>query len=140
MIFVFAALIISGCKTSKKVTGTTNSTTESKVYGAVLSGSWQVQHLWGVDDASLKPSFIQINFTDKTFTGNSGCNDISGTLNLTTENIYFNKNITTGSAPCTGYNEKGFTNLLIRINQFNVENNVLELSQDNIVLISFKKK
>jgi heat shock protein HslJ len=142
MLLLFLFLIIS-CKHAKQVTPTVP-VKEPKVipkdYGADLDGKWQVQYLWGFDSSKLRPAFLVFNFDAKTFTGNTGCNSISGKFSLKEDLLLIDKNFISTKMYCSGYNEKNFINLLLKINRFTFQDNILELSQDNLVLMSFKKE
>ncbi len=65
---------------------------------------------------------------------------MSGKFAINENYIVINKEILTTKMACTGYNETPFLSVLLKINRYTVDNNVLELSQDDIVLMRFTKK
>ena len=111
-----------------------------KIAGIELNGTWKLQRLWGSENKWDSPPEININFDDKTFTGSTGCNDMNGKFSIKESFIAVNKEIVTTKMACEGYNERPFLSVLLKINRYAVDNNVLELSQDDIMLMKFIKK
>ncbi len=81
-----------------------------------------------------------ICFDKKTFTGNTGCNTISGKFTTNENYITVDKEITSTKLACPGNIEKSFLSVLLKINKFVVANGDLELSQNDIVLMKFRRK
>ena len=108
-------------------------------YGVELTGNWELKSLWGVEEDKVSKAFINMNFETKSFTGNTGCNNISGTFSFKEELLIIDKNISIDKNNCPAYMDKKFVSMLMKINKFQIQNNALELSQDNIVLMSFKR-
>lgn len=133
----------SYCKSTKPMsissTSTVSSKHISKHYGTELNGKWELQRLWGMDDKKLGKGYINLDFENKSFSGNAGCNDISGTFSIKDDLLIIDKNIQIAKNECPAYNDKKFISLLMKINKYEVNDDVLELSQDNIVLMSFKR-
>ncbi|MEO6327356.1 MAG: META domain-containing protein [Ginsengibacter sp.] len=144
-LIILLALTLSSCRTSKPVTKPEiiqppSEIVVEKIVGIELSGTWALQKLWGSENKWVKPPEIDIDFNDKTFTGNTGCNSISGKFAIDGNYLAFAKEILTTKVACPGYNEKRLLAVLLKINRYAVDNNVLELSQDDIVLMKFIKK
>jgi heat shock protein HslJ len=139
---LFIVLLLIGCKHAKHVTAPTvkEPIAVPKNYGADLQGKWQLENLWGMDSTQLRPAYISFDFDSLSFTGNTGCNSISGKFSFSNELIIIDRRIISTKMACPGYNDKNFINLLLKINRFNIENNTLELSQNDLVLMTFRKE
>lgn len=136
-------MLFSNCKSTKSVHSVSISNENhplAKVAGSDLNGNWEVQSLWGLQNIKTTGSFIKIDFANKTFTGNTGCNDIAGSFSLKGNLFLIDKNMQVGKNACPSHLDKKFTNMLMKINKYDISNNILELSQDNIVLMTFKKE
>ena len=143
-ITVTAAILFS-CKSSKPVLKPVVAppvldTVVEKLVGVELNGNWELQKLWGSEGKWNRTPEINIDFDDRTFAGNTGCNSMSGKFTINENYIAINKEILTTKMACTGYNEYSFLSVLLKINRYAVADNVLELSQDDIVLMRFTKK
>lgn len=128
-------MLITGCHTSKPAS--TGSIKESTIS---LNGNWELQKLWGSDNKWTKNPVLVMDYDNKTFTGNNGCNNITGKFKLAGNFIAFDKQIISTKMACPGYNESAFNNALLKVNKFSITGEELELSQDYIVLLSFKKQ
>lgn len=144
-IFLLLSLTIfcSYCKSTKSLNYPSSISAGVKKisanYGADLTGNWALKSLWGIDDSKIGKGSIKIDFENKTFSGNTGCNDINGTFSIKGDLIIFDKNISIAKNNCPAYIDKKFIEMLMRVNKFNTHEGILELSQDNIVLMSYEK-
>lgn len=136
---VFALAIIS-CHTSRKLPPTI---VIEKDNVPSFNGKWQLKMLFASENAWTMPPFININLKNKTFTGNSSCNSISGKFIIIESYLGFDKNIISTKMACTnpdGYrDEKAFLSALLKINKYTINKDELELSQGEIVLMKFKR-
>jgi heat shock protein HslJ len=136
VLLLFLAGILS-CHTSKTSSGKTDSEKNTATH---LNGNWQLQMLFASDSNWAKQPFININLNDKTFSGNSGCNSITGKFAVGTENyIAFDKNFISTKMACTGNYEKAFLSTLLKINRYTINKDELELGQGEIVLMKFRR-
>ena len=136
-------MFCSFCKSTKPSNPTLNTTSHTKKYaknyGADLNGNWELKSLWGMDSARIGKAYINMNFENRSFSGNAGCNDINGNFSFKDDLLIVDKNINIAKNECPAYIDKKFISMLLRINRFEVNDNILELSQDNIVLMTFKR-
>ncbi len=65
---------------------------------------------------------------------------MSGTLTLDEKTIKFNDQIMSTKMACEGHNENGFINALLKVNTYKVQDSLLELSLNNTVLLTFRRK
>ncbi len=63
-----------------------------------------------------------------------------GTFSFEGVKIKFNEQIITTKMACDGYNENEFINTLLKVSTYKIRDSVLELSQNDIVLLTFRKK
>lgn len=84
------------------------------------------------------PTLI-INAQNLVFTGNTGCNSMSGKLNFDEKDIQFDRNIITSKMMCNDYDETAFLSALKKADSYSVNGDRLELKQGNSVLLSFVK-
>jgi heat shock protein HslJ len=148
-LIILIAVILYNCRTSKPVINhepvqepieAAPEIVVEKNKGIELNGSWELQKLWGTDNNRATAPYLNINFEEKTFAGNAGCNTISGKFTTNENYITIDKEITSTKMACPGNIEKSFLSVLLKINKFVVNDSELELSQDDIVLLKFKRK
>lgn len=105
-----------------------------------LDTSWELQNQFGAQLNSKYIPQLIINSAEKKFYGNTGCNRMSGTFAFDEVKIKFNEQIITTKMACEGYNENDFINTLFKVNTYKIQDSVLELNQNDIVLLTFRKK
>jgi heat shock protein HslJ len=91
-----------------------------------LAGPWYLPVLPTDTGAGTTPQLI-INLGEKSFTGNTGCNSMSGNFEYTDSTITFNERIMLTKMACTGYNEQVFIKNLLRTNHYRFDDSVLVL-------------
>lgn len=99
--------------------------------------------LFASDNNWAKAPVINFNLNNKTFSGNSGCNTISGKFTINDNYLGFDKEILSTKMACTdansNRNEKSFLSALLKINKYTLNKDELELGQGEIVLMKFKR-
>lgn len=84
---------------------------------------------------------VSLNPTSLVFTGNTGCNMMSGSFNFSGSDIKFNRNITTSKMACNEYNESAFLDLLRKADNYSInDEGLLELRQGTNVLLVFSRQ
>jgi len=133
---IVSGVIFISCHTHKNLAGNKvmekNNLTE-------LNGTWLLQTLFATDNNWTKAPFIKIDLKDRTFTGNSSCNSMSGKFIISQSYFAFDKNIISTKMACTGNYENIFLSALLKINKYTINKDELELGQGEIVLMKFKK-
>lgn len=92
-----------------------------------LAGSWYLLPVLPTDTGAGKTPQLNIDLSKKTFTGNTGCNSMSGSFDYTDSTLVFNERIMMTKMACPGYNEQTFIKNLLRTNSFRFEDSVLVL-------------
>ena len=82
---------------------------------------------------------VTLNATSLVFTGNTGCNSMSGSFNFNNQNIQFGRNIITSKMSCNEYNESNFLSALKKADSYTLNGNTLELRQGTTKLLAFRK-
>ena len=99
-----------------------------------LNGSWYLIPVMASDTASGKLAQLNFDLAGKKFTGNSGCNSMSGNFEITGSSLVYNERIMLTKMACPGYNEKAFIENLLRTNSYKFEKGILILLSDNTEL------
>jgi heat shock protein HslJ len=82
---------------------------------------------------------LTINAARQVFTGNTGCNSMSGSFNFSNKDIRFGRNIVTSKMACNEYDEASFLAALKKADNYALNGNMLEIRQGNTLLLAFKK-
>lgn len=134
----FIFLLIAGfiaCNGTESTANTTSpgdstavsDTAQVKRDTTTLAGSWYLIPVLPTDTGAGKTPQLTFNLTQKKFTGNTGCNSMSGSFDYTDSSLVFNENIMMTKMACTGYNEQAFIKNLLRANRFRFEDSVMIL-------------
>jgi len=105
-----------------------------------LGGLWFLQPVLPSDTATGKIPRLEFNLGSKRFSGNTGCNNMSGSFDFTDTTLQFNQRIVTTKMACVGYNEKAFLESLLRTNSYKLQNGILILMFDQTELSRWTRK
>lgn len=105
-----------------------------------LNGQWYLQPILPSDTASGQIPTLRFNLKNKTFSGNTGCNTISGSFALTDSSLQFNDNVKLSKKICTGYNEAAFLKNLFMANRYSIGDSVMTLWFDRTQLSRWTRK
>jgi heat shock protein HslJ len=136
-------MLVCFCISMNKETASakaTETTFNNPFFDSMLDGEWFLQPVLPSDTAVGKIPFIRFNTFKKTFTGNNGCNSMSGTFTTNNSSLVFSGAIITTKILCTGYNEKAFMDNLKRTNQYKIVNNILVLMDNGTELSKWTRK
>lgn len=101
---------------------------------ATLEGRWELMPVLTSDTAAGKIPFIVFNVKSGRFTGNTGCNNISGAFLLSQDALQFNERLISTKKACPGYNEEAFMENLLKTNRYQIQDGVLQLMYNTTVL------
>ena len=110
------------------------------VADTTLEGNWQLQPVLASDTASGKIAEINFSLLQSKFTGNTGCNRMSGSFIRNGNVLKFDEQVMTTKMACPGYNEKAFMDNLFLTNNFKIENGVLMLMNNETALSKWVRK
>jgi heat shock protein HslJ len=94
---------------------------------ADLAGEWWLQPVLASDTATGRLPRISFDLPRKRFKGFTGCNQMSGVVNIKADGILFDKDMTITRIACEGYNEKEFIVNLLRVTRYQIKDGVLSL-------------
>lgn len=138
--YVAFVVVLTSCHSSKPSSGNVLIEKNNLSY---LNGSWQLQMLFASDNNWVRTPVLNINLKDNTFSGNSGCNSISGKFSLKENYFGFDKNILSTKMACAetkaNRDERSFLTTMLKINNYTIIKDELEFSQGEIVLMKFKR-
>lgn len=105
-----------------------------------LNGTWYLIPVLASDTAAGKLPFLTIYLKKKQFTGNDGCNDISGTFITAEDKLSFSDNIKGTKIECKGYDEKAFLHNFLLTSNYKIEDGTLSLMNGKTVLSKWSRK
>ena len=128
------ALLTSSCSTSKNSLGSIMNMLNAKWALQSLAGQSGLGYLFG-----SKLPFLKFDTKGKKVSGNNGCNNISGPLNIEGGNkISFGQLAGTKMA-CPGNGESMFMDALGKVTNFKVDNGILTLLNGGQELMKLAK-
>ena len=65
---------------------------------------------------------------------------MSGSFNFSGNDIKVNPNIRTSKMACNDYDESAFLSSLVKVNNYNIANDMLELKKGNTTVLTFTRK
>ncbi len=83
---------------------------------------------------------MTINATRHVFSGNTGCNSMSGSFNFSGNDIQFSRSINTSKMNCNDYDEANFLATLKKVDNYTINGDQLELKQGSTLLLTFKRR
>ena len=92
-----------------------------------LNGLWYLLPALPSDTATGTFPSLRFNLKARKFTGNTGCNTMSGSFTLTDSSFQFNDNVRISKKVCTGFNEAAFLKNLFMSNRYTIEDSVMVL-------------
>lgn len=104
-----------------------------------LGGLWFLQPVLISDTVTGKIPRLELNLSKKRYTGNTGCNNMSGTFDYTDTTLVFHEPVLTKMA-CVGYNERAFLENLMRTNSYRLQNGILILLFNQTELSRWTRK
>ena len=107
---------------------------------ASINGQWYLQPLFAADTAAGKYPVLRIDRRSGTFTGNTGCNNMSGSFRVADSSIVFSKNLVLTKMQCTGYDEPAFIKSLMQTNRYQLKDGMLILLFNNTELTRWTRE
>lgn len=128
------SLLIIGCKSTKSVSSVSYP----------LAGSWKLIHISGPTIAyerfsNQKPTLTFSADKKDQVSGNTGCNNFTGKIEIQRDSISFAKPLAMTKMFCEGGGETIFLEILKNVNRYTVSNNILSLMVDEIEVMRFEK-
>ncbi|RZS71872.1 META domain-containing protein [Pseudobacter ginsenosidimutans] len=105
-----------------------------------LNGLWYLQPALPSDTATGTFPSLRFNLKTKKFSGNTGCNTMSGSFTITDSSFQFNDNVQVSKKICTGFNEAAFLKSLFMANRYTIDDSVMTLWFDQTQLSRWTRK
>ena len=136
LLFAVTFLVALNCQSNTSGTGRLQDLSSSNVKPAAenLGGTWQLQPVLASDTATGRTPTITFDLKKHTFTGNTGCNEMSGIFKLKADSLAFTEQIVATKMTCQGYNEKAFLDNLFNTNRYQIKEGVLQLMYNETIL------
>ncbi len=107
-----------------------------------LTGRWELEMVQGniihQENGLRETPYLNISPFDKSFDGNAGCNNISGSLAIEGERLFFS-NIRTTRMACPSPLEETLVQALGRVSRFTIKKNQLVLYQEDQQLAIYNR-
>lgn len=136
VIAAVAVLLLAACTTARKAANQNHE----------LNGRWRLAVFMPSQKKTLAEVFgervveMQFDVATNRVTGNTGCNQFSGTYTADTAHLTFpDKRVLTRMA-CPGYDENLFLNALNQVNRYRLIESELELRQNDTIIMIFSKR
>lgn len=107
---------------------------------ASLKGEWFLMAVLPSDTATGRIPTLNFDLSKHRFSGNTGCNRVSGSFMLTDTSFSFGKDMISTKMACVGYNEQAFIDNLLRTNHYKIKDGVLILMFDATELSRWTRK
>jgi heat shock protein HslJ len=135
---LFAILIglISGCRAQQN----SDAKEDLKPTADSIGGHWFLQPELPSDTATGHIPEIQFDTQASRFSGNTGCNRMSGSFLLTGDSLSFSNKMITTRMFCAGYNEAAFLKNLLRITHYKIKDGQLTLSANGVDVFIWNRK
>ena len=130
ILFAIVALLATSCSSS------------NKAVDPLINDIWILEFIKGVDfnpktQTDNRPT-IEIHLKDNKVVGNTGCNNMNGTVTIDEDQITFSDIVTTKKF-CVESIEQEFLIALGMVNNYKVEKMKLHLFQDDDEIMIFQK-
>lgn len=102
--------------------------------GNMLDGKWKLIPALPSDTATGRIPTLNFILDSKRVTGNTGCNNFSGTFNIDKNSLTFNQDFVSTKMACPGYDEAAFERSLLRTNNYEINGDTLSLKEDKTPL------
>src|SRR4051794_12355050 len=143
-LFLFAAASLILFSFTRKDTNPNHFTPRNNLSNVpadtTIAGVWVLQPVLSSDTAAGRLPQLNFNLATKKFTGNTGCNDMSGSFFIRKDSLAFNEHSVSTRKMCQGYNEKAFIDNLTKTNHYKIEDGVLQLMNDQTILSKWTRK
>ena len=108
---------------------------------AKIGGKWSLIPASETDTAGGHYPEMQFDVKEAKFSGNTGCNRMSGTYFIAdSSTIHFSEKMVTTRMFCAGYNESAFLQNLLRVDGFKFRKGMLVFTVGNIEVFRWVRK
>jgi heat shock protein HslJ len=105
-----------------------------------LKGKWYLLPALESDTATGRIPEISFDIATSHFSGNTGCNRMSGTFLATDSTLSFSDKMITTRMYCAGYNESAFLQNLLRVDSYKFKKGWLVFTVEGIEVFRWTRK
>jgi heat shock protein HslJ len=106
-----------------------------------LTGIWELRSMPGSANDWRRIPTLVLDVNSGTFTGNTGCNSMSGRFVAQGTSVVFDNEIIITKMGCTGkYDENVFLKNLLMIDNYKINDTMLQLRKLDTIKMSFKRQ
>ncbi len=139
---IFLTAALTGCGNQAETGNTRDSIVAHDLVRATstsqtedsLAGRWSLIPALPSDTATGRIPYLVFNLTNMKVTGNTGCNNFSGSFAKDNSSLSFDSNFVSTKMACPGYDESAFIRNLLRTNRYKIYGDTLELQTDRTPL------
>lgn len=135
-----AAILLVGALVTCQSDTTIAQPQHKQATDTLLNGQWYLRPVLASDTAAGKFPTITFDVAKGTFTGNTGCNQMSGSFKRTDSSLVFDERIQLSKMICPGFNEAAFLKTLLNTNRIKRDNDMLILMFDQTELSRWTRK
>jgi len=140
LLFIAIAIILCAFTKQNSHHFTVKNNSSSVKDDTTIAGNWVLQPVLASDTATGSIPKLNFNLTSKKFSGNTGCNEMSGSFFIRKDSLSFNEHMIATRKMCEGYNEKAFIDNLTKTNHYKIVDGVLQLMNDQTILSKWTRK
>jgi heat shock protein HslJ len=140
LLFAFVSLASGQQAQTDSVKSTTPASVTKKPGLTALKGKWFLLPALDSDTATGRVPEITLDITKGTFSGNTGCNRMSGTFLATDSTLSFSDKMVTSRMYCAGYNESAFLQNLLRVDSYKFKKGWLVFMVEGIEVFRWTRK
>jgi heat shock protein HslJ len=140
--FILSTLLFAFLSAVNAQTPLTTDTTVVKKPSRInlLKGKWYLIPAQESDTAGGRMPEIQFDIKESKFSGNTGCNRMSGSFLVTDSSLHFSEKMITTRMFCAGYNESAFLQNLLRVDYYKFRKGVLILTIGGVEVSRWNRK
>jgi heat shock protein HslJ len=105
-----------------------------------LDGKWYLQPDLTNDSFNNRIPEIRFDITQNRFSGNTGCNQMSGNFTVTEKTLRISDKMITTRMFCPGYNEMSFLKNLLKTDGYHFSDGLLIMTSGDSVIFSWSRK
>lgn len=105
-----------------------------------LKGKWYLLPALDSDTAIGRIPEISLDIANGKFSGNTGCNRMTGTFLATDSTLSFSDKMVTTRMYCAGYNESAFLQNLLRVDSYKFKKGWLVFTVEGIEVFRWTRK
>jgi len=104
-----------------------------------IAGNWYLMPVMPSDTAAGKIPQIKFDLSANSFSGNTGCNAMSGKFIIKGDALSFDTHVVSTKMACPGFNEKIFLENLLKTNRYEIKDGILQFMYNTTILSKWSR-